>query len=210
MIYDKFLNKDKVKPTIERKYPLLDWKRIWQNLHCHTLDIRQKELSWKIAHNILFTNLKLANWGYMRASATCPRRSCNIPESVPHLFFKCHFVQLIWMWVDNLLAKIDNNFKCTTNLVLYNLVDFPLASADIPLVLFIVNSVKILIWFSRCEAEYEKRYDPPDILLGRIKMNIRSRLAADLLRLPRERFIKQWCRHDILARKQNNNVVIVV
>ena len=64
----------------------LDWPVAWKSLQFMPLDRHVRDLSWKVAHGILYTADRLISFGYQIAlSCFCGYQL----ECVQHLFFSC-------------------------------------------------------------------------------------------------------------------------
>lgn len=74
-------------------YPLVDWKQIWK----HNMHERLKFFLWKVAWDILPTQMKIAEKlrGNFSSLIFCPLRRAS-EESLHHLFFSCIYSKFIW------------------------------------------------------------------------------------------------------------------
>ena len=57
---------------------------VWRMVHCRLCDGRLKDLSWRIVHGALVTNLKRYHWRL--GDGRCPRQGCSGMESIRHVF----------------------------------------------------------------------------------------------------------------------------
>lgn len=64
----------------------LDWPTTWKSLQFMPLDRQVRDLSWKVAHGVLYTADRLISFGYHYA----PSCFCGYHlECAEHLFFSC-------------------------------------------------------------------------------------------------------------------------
>ena len=79
-------------------YSPLDWESIWTSLFLMPLDHKVEDLSWKIAHGVLYTAERLLSFGYT-VLLSC---FCSSPlESLDHLFFSCALAQSGLSWIQS-------------------------------------------------------------------------------------------------------------
>ena len=80
----------------------LDWSSTWQTIFLLPLDRRVSDVSWLIAHGVLYTAARLASFGYsLQTSCFCGYQS----ECLEHLFFACPLVQSGYAWIGTKLTR---------------------------------------------------------------------------------------------------------
>ncbi|KAJ8018543.1 hypothetical protein HOLleu_43412 [Holothuria leucospilota] len=94
---------------------------VWRVVHSGTLDHRRRDLLWRIAHDAIVTNLKRLRWRL--GDGICPRTGCTGWESVPHVFWQCGFVALLWEWFQALADRLTfcNTWAVSQDYALYGL-----------------------------------------------------------------------------------------
>lgn len=102
--YLTFVESTSVQPHCVAKfgpqYGPLDWESIWTSLSFMPLDRKVEDLSWKIAHGVLYTAERLNGFGYS-VPLSC---FCGSPlESLDHLLFLCPLAQSGLSWIQSLL-----------------------------------------------------------------------------------------------------------
>ena len=110
----KLLQKElniKTKPNCELKWNIyfnkeLPWKQIWSKIYYNFASRKSNQLSWKIIHNIVYTEEKLQKIGRSR-NGLC--HFCKIQlETLVHLFYGCNVIQELWRRIYNM---IQNNAR---------------------------------------------------------------------------------------------------
>ena len=94
----------RVKPNCEYKWDVyfekeLHWKTVWSNLNKNFAKRKAKQISWKILHQIVYTENKLKKIGYS-SNGKC--HFCKTEyETLEHLFVNCPVVKQMWDQVNN-------------------------------------------------------------------------------------------------------------
>ena len=126
-------------------YDALDWPATWCSLFFFDLDRQVIDLTWKIAHGVLYTAQHLGSFG-LPVPLSC---FCGAPvESLEHLFFLCPLAQSILSWLQSLLFA----FSPMCPVILCRHVLFGFNSDELPVTpgifVYLLNLVKFLIWHS--------------------------------------------------------------
>ena len=109
--------RDPVSPV--RGLALGNPETVWRNVNHPVLPNRLRDLSWKIAHEILPVRAVMHSRG-MATSATCPRPGCGAPESVRHLLWECSAAGDQWATAGSLqFPYLPAGEVLTAQLVLY-------------------------------------------------------------------------------------------
>ena len=103
------------------------------------------DLSWKIAHGVLYTAQRLGSFG-LPVPLSC---FCGAPvESLEHLFFLCPLAQSVLSWLQSLLFA----FSPMCPVILCRHVLFGFNSDELRVTprifVYLLNLVKFLIWHS--------------------------------------------------------------
>ena len=87
------------------QYGDLCWPSTWSQLFSFNLDRPVIDLSWKVAHGVLYTADHLIGSGYL-IDATC---FCSTALKTPsHLFFSCPLAQSALSWLQSLMFSTIN------------------------------------------------------------------------------------------------------
>ena len=78
----------------------LYWSATWRQLSFFVLDRPVIDLSWKVAHGVLYTAERLSSFG-LNIPTAC---FCSCPlESLQHLFFDCPLATSVLSWLQSWL-----------------------------------------------------------------------------------------------------------
>lgn len=104
--YLYLLSENTVTPhCVEKFFPTfgsLYWDTTWRELFFFDMDRPVIDLSWKIAHGVLYTAARLTSWGYS-LSGSC---FCGpISETLEHLFYHCPLAQSVLSWLQSLMYR---------------------------------------------------------------------------------------------------------
>ena len=92
---------EKFAPTFGPLY----WPTTWGSLFFFDLDCQVTDLSWKIAHGVLYTAQHLVSFG-LPVPLPC---FCGAPvESLEHLFFYCPLAQSVLAWLQSLMFSFSS------------------------------------------------------------------------------------------------------
>ncbi|KAJ8050073.1 hypothetical protein HOLleu_03127 [Holothuria leucospilota] len=147
---------------------------------------------WRIAHDAIVTNLKRLRWRL--GDGICPRTGCTKWESVPHVFWHCGFVALLWEWFQVLADRLTfcNTWAVSQDYALYGLLP-PTGNTSVRGILtFVSASIKLAIWRDRCNIVFNRGGRPADVVLASVRTEIKLRVEADFVRLPRSTFGRRW------------------
>lgn len=78
--------------------------QVWRSVHCRLLDKYRRDWLFRIAHNAIVTNLKRLLWRL--GDGMYPRTGCTRWETMPHVFWQCEFVSLLWEWFQVLTDRL--------------------------------------------------------------------------------------------------------
>ena len=170
----------------------LSGPEVWRVVHSRSLDYRRRDLLWRIAHDAIVTNLKRLRWRL--GDGKCPRAGCTKWESVPHVFWQCGFVALLWEWFQALADRLtfSNTWAVSRDYALYGLSPPPGNTSVQGILTFVSASIKLAIWRDRCNIVFKGGGKPADVILASMKAEIKLRVEADFVRLPRSTFGRRW------------------
>ena len=114
-----------------------------------------RDLSWRIAHNIVPVNAYMFNLKISK-NATCPY--CKWPETLSHCFYSCTVVKPVWTFVESwITAVLGSRFVISANFVVY-FQDLNVRSKSMrTFVNVIASELKLVIWFHRNRTKFEKK-----------------------------------------------------
>ena len=104
LCYQYLLSENMVPPHCVEKFAptfgSLHWPTMWRTLHLFDLDCQVIDVSWKIAHGVLYTVQHLVSFG-LPVPLPC---FCGAPvESLENLFFYCPLAQSTLSWLQSLM-----------------------------------------------------------------------------------------------------------
>ena len=166
---------------------------VWRLVHCRLCDGRLRDLSWRIVHGALVTNLKRYHWRL--GDGRCPRQGCSGMEGVPHIFWQCAFVSFLWEWFQGLVDRVVGRaaWSVSMTFVLHGLSP-PVCTPQIVNILWLVCArVRRRIWLSRCDLVFRDVALRSEEVLRLIKSDIRLQVRTDFARLRKSTFRRRWC-----------------
>lgn len=196
-VYWKFLDAQYEKPTIETKFPLVEWSELWKNIRCPAIAPEIRDFLWKCAHNILPVNTTLYRFNIVK-SPRC--RFCMQIETLDHLLFDCDSNQDLWLYIENLLSKLTKIIIILHRkdvLELDFLPTIPACFHSISLV--IVSQMKYLIWQRRNKLVFDQTFQTSSEIIDVFKNKLYMHCKADYLRWQPKLFHKLWCQNCVIA-----------
>ena len=152
-----------VSPHCEEKFfPVfgaLYWPSTWRQLFLFDIDRTVIDLSWKIAHGVLYTAQRLSSFGYDLSTASLCGHNM---ESLDHLFFYCPLASSVLSWLQSLLfraAPLAPPFVCRH--ALFGFSEDELCVVPLFLV-YAINVGKFYIWMA-CN-DFRFRDAPPSAI----------------------------------------------
>ena len=171
--------------------PGFPWDIIWPLSFNSSLDNKLKDFQWRLAHRVLYTGSRIADWGM--GDGICPMLGCTCIESIEHLFWDCPKIQPIISWlkrVFKILVGDDSHFTVT-----YFLMGFPhvkLSKTLFNRLWFVLCVSKFIIWKSRCIHVFQYIVHPSDVILSLIVKQIKNRIRTDRWRFTKTKFYQVW------------------
>ena len=122
---------------------------VWRNANHPALSNRLRDLSWKVAHEILPVRAVMHSRG-MAAHSTCPRPGCGAPESVRHLLWECSAAVDLWAIAGSLqFPYLPAREVLTAQLVLYGVSSKTWNKKVFAQIWLTLAAIKDAIWTSR-------------------------------------------------------------
>ena len=199
----------KVSPCIVRKNTSLDWNNVWPTVFNQLLDNKLKDFQWRLAHDILYTNKKVAKWG--KSDGLCPSANCNDVETSSHIFWQCTKISPVILWLSKILNSILK-VDCNLNFDYYMYGLEPQTICNISKltsdrIRFIFCISKFIIWKSRCLQVFEDLNIPASQIMSNIVKEIKLRVKLDQYRYSIRKFDKLWIEGNSFV-KRNDNVLM--
>ena len=178
----------------------LDWRATWRSLFFFDLDRQVVDLSWKVAHGVLYTAQRLGSFG-LPVPLSC---FCGAPvESLEHLFFSCPLAQSVLSWLQSLLFA----FSPMCPVILCRHVLFGFNSDELRVTprifVYLLNLSKFLIWHSRNDFSFRGIYPGAAEVITKAKVRVRFNIPLFFKRFRSSRrrryFHRQWGARGVVA-----------
>ena len=180
---------EKFSPT----FGVLYWSTTWRELFLFDRDRPVVDVSWKIAHGVLYTTDRLLSFGY----SLDPNCFCGpVPETLSHLFFYCPLAQSVLSWLQSLMFLFSP--MCPVILCRHALFGFdPDELRVVPRVfVYILNVCKYFIWLARNDFRFRDTRPGAPVVIGNVKARAKFHLPLFFKRFRSARrrrfFHRQW------------------
>ena len=194
-----------------RQYGPLYWPLTWDQLHWFDMDRPVIDLSWKVAHGVLYTAERLSSFGYA-VPTDC---FCGpAVESLEHLFFSCPLAQSVLSWLFSLM------FRCSplapSPLCRHALFGFNRDELRcVPRVfVYMLNVSKYFLWLARNDFRFRDVAPSAVTVLENVKVRVRFNLPLlfKRFRSPRRRryFVHQWGARRVVASVVDGRLVVSI
>ena len=195
--YLYLLSANYVSPRCESKFlPLygsLYWSATWRQLHFFDVDRPVIDLSWQVAHGVLYTVDRLLSFGY----SLDPHCFCGpVRESPSHLFFECPLAQGGLSRLQSLMSR----FSTLCPVLLCRHVLFGFSSSELRVVprifVYLLNLLKYFIWHARNDFRFRGVRPGAVVVIENTKMRAKFHLPLFFKRFRSSRrrryFHRQW------------------
>ena len=181
-------------------YGALDWPATWRSLFFFDLGRQVSDLSWKVAHGVLYTAQRLGSFG-LPVPLSC---FCGAPaESLEHLFFSCPLAQSVLSWLQSLLFAFSPMFP----VILCRHVLFGFNSDELRVMprifVYLLNLSKFLIWHSRNDFRFRGIHPGAAEVIMKAKVRVRFNIPLFFKRFMSSRrrryFHRQWGARGVVA-----------
>ena len=173
-------------------FGVLYWSTTWKELFYFDTDRQVIDLSWKIAHGVLYTAAWLASFGY-DFSTSC---FCGpVSETLEHLFFYCPLAHSVLSWLQSLMfisSPLAPSLVCRHAL-------FGFSSDELLAVprifVYMLNVCKFFIWHARNDFRFRDVRPGAATVIENIKTHVRFHLPLHFKRFVSSRrryFHRQW------------------
>ena len=171
----------------------LDWPVTWRSLQFMPLDRQVRDLSWKVAHGVLYTADRLISFGYAISPACFCGYHLECPE---HLFFSCPLARSGIDWIQSILYLAS---PLAPSISVRHVL-FGFSSDDllcVPRVFaYLLNVCKFLVWGQRNDFRFRSQPPSAVCLLARLKQRLRFYLPLLFKRfvsVRRRRYFARQC-----------------
>ena len=189
----------------------LYWPSTWRQLFFFDMDRQVIDLSWKVAHGVLYTADRLSSFGYAIPTACfCGHAS----ESLDHLFFSCPLAVSVLSWLSSLLFLSSPSFGP----ILLRHVRFGFSEDELLCVprffVYALNVCKFSIWVARNDFRFRDVQPGAVAVLERVKSRIRFHLPLFFRRFKSSRrrryFGKQWCANGVVGSVRDGRLFLPI
>jgi hypothetical protein len=91
VLYQHELTSSSKIPRAVALHPHIIFGRVMSNVHNTFVDVMYRDVSFKIVHNVIATNVRRRGFGQCSYDV-CTFRECRVAETVKHLFCECSYV----------------------------------------------------------------------------------------------------------------------
>ncbi|CAL4102396.1 unnamed protein product, partial [Meganyctiphanes norvegica] len=94
----------KTLPTVSQNRNI-NWKRSWKHLNFKFINIRAREIAFKLMHNILTTKMRLYQ---IKRSDSPLCKICKVNEDIKHMFIDCVKVRTLFCYFEKAIKRVCN------------------------------------------------------------------------------------------------------
>ena len=171
----------------------LYWSTTWRELFFFDIDRPVIDLSWKIAHGVLYTADRLSSFGYS-VPVVC---FCGpVAETLQHLFFSCPLAQSVLSWLQSLMFRfspVSPSLVCRHALFGFNTDELRCVPR---IFVYILNVCKYFIWRARNDFRFRDVQPGAASVTDCVKMRVKFHLPLFFKRFKSSRrrryFHRQW------------------
>ena len=164
----------------------------WNNLSNKIVSPRARDLSWRLAHDILPNAAKLFRF---KAVASPKCAFCLQPETASHLFYFCPFASELWRRLARLVGRaFGPNFVMSQTDVVQSRIPATLqGQGHRSLYMILTTELKEVLWQARCRAVKEQEIFDANKIWHLFLNRAGGRCRLDFKRLKRQLFVDIWC-----------------
>lgn len=213
--YSLLLTDRSVVPHCVEKFSVpfgqLYWSTTWRQLFFFDIDRPVIDLSWKIAHGVLYTADRLASFGYGILTFCF----CGHPtESLEHLFFHCPLAASVLSWLHSLLFRSSPSFgPFLPRHVLFGFSGDELLCVP-RFFVYALNVCKFSIWVARNDFRFRDVRPGAIPVLERVKSRLRFHLPLFFRRFKsschRRYFVRQWCANSVVGSVRDGRLFLSI
>ena len=161
------------------------------------MDRQVIDLSWKVAHGVLYTAERLSSFGYAIPTVCfCGHQL----ETLDHLFFSCPLADSVLSWLSSLLFLYLPSFGPILCIPRF--------------FVFALNVCKFSIWMTRNDFWFRDVQPGAIAVLERIKSRLRFHLSLSFRHFKSSRlklyFARQWCANGVVGSVRDGRLVLAI
>ena len=185
-------------------YGQLYWPLTWDQLYFFPIDRPVLDLSWKVAHGVLYTADRLLGFGY----SIDPLCFCGLaPECPTHLFFSCPLAQSVLSWLQSLLFSFSSScLSLVCRHVLFGFSSDELRSVP-RIFVYLLKLCKFFVWHARNDFRFRDVRPGAPVVIAKVRARVRFHLPVFFRRFKsprRQRFFhRQWGASGTIGRVNN-------
>lgn len=185
-------------PCVAIKYPLVQFKTVFNNVVNRFISPELRDLNWKIVHQILPVNMLLYHRSISRTS-TCV--FCTQVESLDHLFISCRMAKGFWPLVQDIVRNMFNVHIHITADSIFHHKSPGLSIPENEMFYLLLSMGKYVIWNVRNRRKFDRVNVGVEECKRMFKAKLKSRCVTDGCRMSLEDFTKRWSKGRVLAIK---------
>ena len=197
---------------IDKFFPafgVLYWSTTWRELFFFDIDRPVIDLSWKIAHGVLYTAARLSSFGYdYNLSCFCG----PVSETLDHLFFHCPLAFSVLSWLQSLMFRFSPrcpSLSCRHVLFGFN----PDELLVVPRIfVYILNVCKFFIWHARNDYRFRDIRPGAAPVIENVIVRVRFHLPLFFKRFRSSRrrryFHRQWGARGVICSVDGGRLLI--
>ena len=195
-MYKILLNSNKTHPRIESIHANISYPLLWKSLNNKFVDPFARDVSWKIAHEIIPVQQLLCKY---KISKVPECSFCNFPlESIEHLFYSCPIVSPVYEFITDYLSAAADVLRIrilpSLALMLYHIIPVQVDKYSESVILYLLTECKFAIWMCRNLKKFESRRINSNYIILFILNRLKLRIRADFKRMSHETFSNYWLR----------------
>jgi hypothetical protein len=181
----------------------VDFDACWWNVHSAFLCPKLRDLSWRMAHDILPLNAKLHRQNRVLTDR-CPLCKRDV-ENQLHLFLLCGFTKPLLGIVDSAIRDITGGPVLIDRGTLFFNLFRTVKKEELPIVLLVWAIYKQSVWTVRNLVKKERRIQTPADILTIFTASLKFRFLVDLKRFKEAEFKKYWDHRGALCSQVNED-----
>ena len=193
-IYNVLLDEITQKPKVTKNFPDVDFSTTWRQFKNPMIEPYQKDLSFRVAHQVLPTNTYLFS---KNISKTKSCHFCTGEETLQHLFLDWPMVKPFINYAELLITAHTNipTILTFSNFIFHNLPKISDLYLDRP-VHYILSEIKYTIWHIRNKVKHDQYTATTDTLTYHFVNTIIKRIKLDFSRYNTQHFTNIWLKND--------------
>ena len=166
------------------------------------------DVSWKIAHGVLWTGQRLVStfgMSHIRIACFCNPLST---ESLEHLFFSCPLAQAVLSWLQSLMSRCSAlipSLSCRHVLFGFNCDELCVVPRGF---VYMLNVCKYFLWSARNDYRFRDIVPSSGTVCARVRFHLPLLFKRFRLSRRRRYFVRQWGARGIVASILDGRLVV--